>query len=226
MRSVWASAHFSRAWWHVVLVLRIVLGFAFVPSGLKKIIGEPFTDPGNTGIFHEFLHAFHGTGLLYHFVGITQLLAAFLLMTQFFGALGAMIFLPICAGILVLCWGSGAIPTAIVVTAMVLAVFFLLLWDFPLWAGVVRLEPAKPQGAGESDLVRLCRVPPRGIEPWIWSICGGAIFVLYVASCWWAGEVYRPRGVDLQAPGFYVLPFLMSLMGIAYLLERRRVPKT
>jgi len=226
MSSVWASAHLSRAWWHVVLVLRIVLGFAFVPSGLKKIMGEPFTAPGNTGIFHEFLHAFHGTGLFYHFVGITQLLAAFLLMTQFFGALGAMIFLPICAGILVLCWGGGAIPTAIVVTAMVLGVFFLLLWDFPLWAGVVRLESGKRQGAGDSDLVRLCREPPRGIELWIWSICGGAIFALYVASCWWAGEIYRPRGVDLQAPGFYILPFLVSLMGIAYLVERRRLPKT
>jgi uncharacterized membrane protein YphA (DoxX/SURF4 family) len=226
MSSVWASAHLSRAWWHVVLVLRIVLGFAFVPSGLKKIMGEPFTAPGNTGIFHEFLHAFHGTGLFYHFVGITQLLAAFLLMTQFFGALGAMIFLPICAGILVLCWGGGAIPTAIVVTAMVLGVFFLLFWDFPLWAGVVRLESGKRQGAGDSDLVRLCREPPRGIELWIWSICGGAIFALYVASCWWAGEIYRPRGVDLQAPGFYILPFLVSLMGIAYLVERRRLPKT
>ena len=220
MMSVWASAHRSRGWWHLVVVLRIVLGFAFVPSGLKKLLDEPFSDPVNVGIFHEFLHAFHGTGLLYRFVGVAQLVAALLLMTQYFGALGAMIFLPICAGILVLCWGTGAIPTAIVVSAMTVAVVFLLLWDFPRWSGLLRAA-----GAPTPDAPPLGMGPPQGIQLGIWSLCGASIFLLYVASCWWAGEIYRPRGVDWQEPGFYILPFLVSLTGLAFLLERQRVPK-
>jgi hypothetical protein len=213
MISGWAYAHSSRLWWHLVVQLRIVLGFAFVPSGLKKIIGEPFTDPTNLGIFHEFLHAFHSTGLLYRFVGVVQLVAALLLMTQFFGALGAMIFLPVCCGILVLCWGTGAIPTAIVVTAMTLAALFLLLWDFPLWAGLLRLRPETASTE-----------PAVGIRLGVWSACGAAIFLAYAGSCLWAGEIYRPRGMDWTSPGFYILPMLLSFLGAAFLVERRQVP--
>ena len=225
MTSVWASAHRSRGWWHLVVVLRIVLGFAFVPSGLKKILGEPFTDPANIGVFHDFLHAFHGTGLLYRFVGVAQLVAALLLMTQFFGALGAMVFLPICAGILVLCWGTGAVPTAIVVSAMMVAVVFLLLWDLPLWSGLLRVAPSRVGAAEGAGSAAVGRVPPQGIHLGIWSFCGASIFLLYLVSCWWAGEIYRPRGVDWQAPGFYILPFLVSLLGLAFFVERRRLPK-
>ena len=73
----------QKRWLHIsVIVLRIVIGFAFLPAGLKKVLGEPFTDPTNTGPFHEFLHAFHGTGFFYSFVGAVQLLAAILMMTQ------------------------------------------------------------------------------------------------------------------------------------------------
>src|SRR5689334_12862731 len=64
----------QRRWAHLAVVnLRILIGFAFLPAGLKKILGEPFTDPGNRGPFHEFLHAFHATGHFYTFVGVVQL---------------------------------------------------------------------------------------------------------------------------------------------------------
>ena len=64
------AIHFFVAW------LRIAIGFAFLPAGLKKILGQPFTDPSFQGRFHEFLHAFHATGFFYKFVGGVQLVAA------------------------------------------------------------------------------------------------------------------------------------------------------
>ena len=61
-----ARAHERRRIYISIIVLRMVIGFAFIPAGLKKLLGQPFTDPANTGVFHEFLHAFQATGLFYH----------------------------------------------------------------------------------------------------------------------------------------------------------------
>lgn len=50
-------AHAHR-WLHLAVVnLRYLIGFAFVPAGLKKVLDQPFTDPANHGRFHDFLHA-------------------------------------------------------------------------------------------------------------------------------------------------------------------------
>ena len=77
-----ARAHEHRRIYISIIVLRMMIGFAFIPAGLKKLLGQPFTDPANTGVFHEFLHAFHATGLFYQFVGALQLTAAVFLITQ------------------------------------------------------------------------------------------------------------------------------------------------
>src|SRR5687767_12402704 len=83
-------------WANVAIVnLRFLIGFAFIPSALKKVLDQPFTDPANRGPFHDFLHAFHATGWFYSFVGITQILAAVLLFTQRFATVGALIALPV-----------------------------------------------------------------------------------------------------------------------------------
>ena len=77
-----------------VVNLRILIGFAVLPAGLKKLCGEPFTDPDKVGVFHEFLHAFYAAKPLYFLVGALQVTAAFLLMTQRFATLGALLPLP------------------------------------------------------------------------------------------------------------------------------------
>ena len=79
----------------------MLIGFAFIPAGLKKLLGQPFTDPTNTGVFHDFLHAFHSTGLFYQFVGALQLTAAVLLITQRHATLGAVLIAPILVAIFV-----------------------------------------------------------------------------------------------------------------------------
>ena len=43
-----------------VVLLRFLIGYAFLPAALKKVLGKPFTDPTNTGPFHDFLHGFYG----------------------------------------------------------------------------------------------------------------------------------------------------------------------
>ena len=139
-RSLWANIEDftakirQRRWAHLFVVnLRLAVGFAFVPAGLKKVLGEPFTDPHNVGIFHEFVHAFVATGPFYRFVGVMQLLGAVLLMTQRYATLGAAVLLPITTAITVLCWSTAGVPTIVTVTLMLIGLVGLMLWDVRKW---------------------------------------------------------------------------------------------
>ena len=58
-----------------------------------------------------------------------------------------------------------------------------------------------------------------------WQWCGLAIFVLYVGACIGHGGIYRPRGMELDNPAFYVLPAIVLLPVITLVLDalaRRR----
>jgi uncharacterized membrane protein YphA (DoxX/SURF4 family) len=198
-----------------VALLRIALGFALLPSGLKKVLGTPFTDPANHGPFHEFLHAFYATGFLYTFVGLSQLVTAFLLMTQRFASLGAVFLMPIITVILVLCWSTGVYPTATVVTAMFLGAVLLVVWDQAKWRGLLTPDP-------QGDTAPTCRLPASKIGTHHWERCGLGVYVFYLLSCAATGGVYRPRGLEWHQPAFYVLPLLMLLPVVTYFVDRRQ----
>jgi uncharacterized membrane protein YphA (DoxX/SURF4 family) len=206
-----------RRWVHLVVVnLRILLGFAFVPAGLKKVLGQPFTDLHNVGPFHDFLHAFRETGGFYRAVGVLQLAAAALLMTQRHASLGAVVALPIITAIVVFCWSTRVTPTAIVASLMWAGTFGLVLWDLPRWRALLRPEGAPPPPAPSDDEL-VARASPA-----LWGACGAAIFALHLASNAALGRIYRPRGIELDAPGFWVLLATPLLPLVTFLVERRR----
>lgn len=189
----------ARRWLHLVAInLRFLIGFAFVPAGLKKVIGEPFTAAGNRGPFHDFLHAFYATGFFYHFVGAVQLTIAVLLLTQRFAWIGALLALPVTTTIMVFCWSTAVYPTATVVTLMFLGTVALVLWDLPRWRGVAE---------------------PVDLRPWI--ACGVAILLVYLALCAATGEVYRPTPGARGEPGYWVLHAIALLPLVTLLIDRR-----
>ncbi len=196
-----------------VIVLRYLLGFAFLPAGLKKLLGQPFTDPEKMGAFHEFLHAFHDTGVFYHFVGGVQLLAACLLLTQRFALIGTLMLAPILAAILVFCWSTQVIPTAIVVTMMSGGTLLLLLWD---------MERFRVVFSTSHETVEVSIPGPHpSLTPSVWERCGWLILLLYVGNTVVTGEVYRPMGAEWHDPSFWVLNIIaMSPFGAAW-FDRR-----
>lgn len=198
----------QRRWASLCVVhLRLLIGFAFLPAGLKKVLAEPFTAPENVGTFHEFLRAFHATGFFYQFVGGVQLVAALLLLSQRFAAWGAALVLPLLTAILVLCWSTGVYPTAVVVSLMFLGTLVLLAWELPRYSEVF--------GAA------LGGERPR-YDVGLWRACGLGIILLYAAACALSGEVYRPRGADWRQPAFYLLIAIAACPLVTLALERRR----
>ena len=214
----------TRRWSHLIIAnLRIMLGFAFVPSGLKKVLHQPFTDPQNTGAFHDFLHMFYATGVFYQFVGGVQLLIAALLMTQIFATLGALMALPVITCITVFCWSTGVIPTAIVATMMLSGTLVLVLWDVDRWLAILR--PAVPSPAvlsprPDAPAPDTTTTPP--IELSLWRTCGTGILVFYGLTCIVYGGIYRPRGLELSHPAFYMFPLIALFPIVTLLVEQRR----
>jgi uncharacterized membrane protein YphA (DoxX/SURF4 family) len=206
-------------WTNVCVVnLRILLGFAFVPAGLKKLLDQPFTDPANRGAFHEFLHAFHATGAFYQFVGVMQLAAALLLMSQRLATAGALLAFPIFGSVTMFCWSTQAYFTAVMVTLMLLGTTGLLIWDFHKLRGVF----ASDRCATDIHIPAL----PAVVDLGLWQRCGLAILTLYLTVCALDGGIYRPKRVELDSPGFYVFPALLLLPIVTFAIDQSRYRKS
>lgn len=215
MVDAWIVRLRAARWANVAVVnLRFLIGFAFVPAALKKVLGQPFTDPTKHGPFHDFLHGFHATGGFYTFVGVMQMIAAVLLCTQRYATVGALIALPILTAITVFCWSTGVVFTSVIATLMLAGIAGLLLWDRQKW----RLVFARDDRETSS---RVEPVTPR-IDMRLWETCGAAIIALYFGSALVRGGVYRPRGMEWGEPAFYVMPAVMLLPIVTWIIDQRR----
>lgn len=124
---------------------RIALAASFLPAGFVKIMGERFAAglPHNNPLGHYF-DALHLTGYYYTFIGIVQVITAILLLIPRTALLGALMYFPIIINICVLTYATRFAGTRIV-TIMVLASLFLLIWDYD------RLKYILPFKQGKTD---------------------------------------------------------------------------
>ncbi|MBC3789227.1 hypothetical protein [Spirosoma utsteinense] len=117
------------------IYLRYLLGGAFVFASIVKIQGNRFTtSSGINAPISDSWHLFetlYQSGLYWHFIGWGQLIAGFLLMTQLFSTLGAILFLPIMLNIFVITVSYHFGGTPIITFLMLLANVYLLVWDWP-----------------------------------------------------------------------------------------------
>jgi uncharacterized membrane protein YphA (DoxX/SURF4 family) len=109
---------------------RIALAVSFLPTGIVKILGQRFAEglSSNNPLGHYF-DALHLTGYYYTFIGITQLITALLLLIPRTSLLGALMYFPIITNICVLTYATRFDGTRLI-TMMVLACLFLLIWDY------------------------------------------------------------------------------------------------
>ncbi|MFD2518170.1 hypothetical protein [Salinimicrobium flavum] len=132
-----------------VVNLRYIIGLGFLPSGIIKVLDQPFTHMENVGVFYDFLDALYATGYYYNMIGVMQVVAALLLITQRFATIGAVLFLPIIFNITVLTITTIGSLTPLVAFLMFLGTIFLLLWDYYKWINIfyndnqLRAIPAK-----------------------------------------------------------------------------------
>lgn len=122
--------------------VRVLLWLAFLPSGLTKLLGQPFTAlPRDTPI-GAYFGTLHDTGFYYNFIGAAQLLAGLLVLIPHTAAVGAILYLCIIANIFVLTVSLDFRGTPVITGLMLLAALYLLAWEYPRWRPL--LGPVPP----------------------------------------------------------------------------------
>ena len=121
----------NRWYWLFSVFCRFALAYAFIVAGMVKIVGERFAS--GLSVIHpmgSYLEALHHTGYYYTFIGITQVVAAILLIIPRTVTLGALLYFPIIVNIWLLSFAvrfEGSIVTS---PLMVLSNLYLLVWNY------------------------------------------------------------------------------------------------
>lgn len=113
----------------IIIHLRYLLGFAFFPSGLVKLSGERFTRISTDHPIGYFFEALYQSGFYWNFLGLAQITAGILLMTQRFATLGALLFLAILTNIWIITISLSFTGTWMITSLMMVAVLILVIWD-------------------------------------------------------------------------------------------------
>lgn len=109
---------------------RFLLFLAFLPSGYKKLAGLRFTEIGIDNPVGFFFEALFRSGYYWNFLGLMQLTTGILLLVPRTATFGALLYLPIVLNILVIVTSMHFTGTPVVVGLMLMAVFYLLVWDW------------------------------------------------------------------------------------------------
>lgn len=125
------SAVTSRWWMQLyTAIVRVLLGLAFIPPSIPKILHKPFTVLPDSHPVGHYFNALYQTGYYYDFLGWSQLTAAVLLLIPRTSHIGALAFLPIIVNIAVLTSSVGFKGTWLITILMSLAGSYLVCWEY------------------------------------------------------------------------------------------------
>ncbi|WP_338225428.1 hypothetical protein [Algoriphagus confluentis] len=140
-----------------IIYTRFLLGGGFVFASIIKIKGKRFTtesqEDAEFGTVGHFFETMYQTGEYWQFLGWAQLISGFLLMTQKFSKLGAVINLAIILNVFVITISMDFNNTHIITFFMLLANLGLILWhwgelrilfNLPYVPPTPNLEESKP----------------------------------------------------------------------------------
>jgi len=174
---------------------RILLSVGFLPTGLVKVLGHRFTNMGTETPVGAFFEAMYQTGFYWKFLGLSQMIAALLLIIPRTTHLGAAVFLPIILNIFVITISMDFAGTPFVTGSMLLAVSYLLIYD---WNRFRSLFTA-------ANNPHLEAIPRFHLDRW--EFAGFLVFALGMIGVFTGARVG-------QIPGYIFLPVISVLGGL------------
>ncbi len=151
---------------------RILLAIGFIPPGMTKLMGEPFTIISPDTPIGSFFEAFFQSGPYYAFVGGSQVLAGVLLLIPRTALLGAMLYLPLIGNITIITIAMGFQGTWVITSFMLAANLYLLFWDWH------RVRPIIYSGAVPDRFV----ANPHSFRQLLW-VMAACIVLAAAGSC-------------------------------------------
>ncbi|CAM1347623.1 hypothetical protein [Tenacibaculum crassostreae] len=189
-----------------IVYLRYIIGFSFVFASIVKIQGLRFTS--TSGELHaintswHFFETLYQSGGYWKFIGLGQLIAGLLLMTQRYAKLGAVLFLPIIANIFVITVSYDFRGTPFITGAMFLATILLIIWDWNTFKVLIN----KPQKIELNNRLENYR---------IWEVLGFSFFIITLLSKFIISKT-------ILMPLFLCLPLLGIIVGIIGIRKYKR----
>lgn len=151
-----------------IIYTRYLLGGTFVFASLIKIKGKRFTTESGAltpiDTASHFFETMYQSGLYWKFIGMSQLLAGFLLMTQKYSKLGALVNFPIILNIFVITLSYYFSLTPVVTGMILMANILLIIWDWNDFKVLINLKPT---------LVNTARLENGAV----WQITGLVLFL-------------------------------------------------
>ncbi|WP_111706241.1 hypothetical protein [Lutibacter citreus] len=191
-----------------IIYTRYLIGGAFVFASLIKIKGKRFTsqsgelNPINSA--WHFFETMYQSGLYWKFIGVCQLIAGFLLMTQRFSKLGALINLPIILNIFIITLSYYFAYTPVITRFMLIANLLLIFWEWNDFKIIFNLTP---------NIDKSVRLE----KDYLWQIIGLILFLFTFT--------YR-LFIDNYNIIFWIITcFLIGLTGLVIGLYRERKNK-
>ncbi len=191
-----------------IIYTRYLIGGAFVFASLIKIKGHRFTsESGELNPINSAWHFFetmYQSGLYWKFIGIAQLIAGFLLMTQKFSKLGALVNFPIILNVFIITLSYYFAYTPVITGLMLLANLLLIIWEWNEIKILFNLNPNFDKSVRlEKDV--------------IWQIIGLVLFVFTFT--------YRLL-INKYNIGFWAITcFSIGFIGLIFGLYRERKRK-
>jgi hypothetical protein len=136
----------EKIWLQILIIYtRYLIGGAFVFASIIKIKGKRFTSESGAlnpidSAWH-FFETMYQSGLYWKFIGVVQLIAGCMLMTQRYAKLGALCNLPIITNIFIITLSYNFTNTPIITGMMLLANLMLIFWDWNELKVLVNLKP-------------------------------------------------------------------------------------
>jgi hypothetical protein len=188
-----------------IIYTRYLIGGAFVFASIVKIKGERFmTDLRmiDEAPIHSAGHLFetlYQSGLYWKFIGIGQLVAAFLLMTQRFSKLGALVFFPIMLNIFFITASYDFAGTIYITSLMLLANVALLVWDWGELKTLFNLYPPEITHKNSFEKMK------------IWELCG---LTLFAFTAIWRLFVTNSVNLIIWVIGCLMIGIIFLIIGI------------
>ena len=150
-----------------IIYTRYLIGGAFVFSSIIKIKGKRFTtysqEDAPLGSAMHFFETLYQTGGYWQFIGWAQLLAGFLLMTQRYAKLGALVNFPILLNVFVITISMDFGGTPLITGLMLAANLMLLIWHWGELKSLINL-PYTPEPKDQEE------------DKPLWAITGVLLF--------------------------------------------------
>lgn len=129
----------------LIIGIRFLVGFAFIPSGLTKLVNNRFTAISTEDPVGFFFEALYQATLYWNFLGFCQVFTAFLLFTQRFTTLAALLFFGLILNIFIITISMDFNYTWVITLLMLFAAVVLIAWDWDKIKILVGLYPSKTE---------------------------------------------------------------------------------